>query len=349
LPVIWKMAALMELCPAEVQDMVYQNVDDVSEDYDKLKQKIISWTSNKISNDGVPMDIGKVEWEAQQDYDFDVAAVGWHTQCYNCGGWGHQSRECVSEKKGGGKGDKGKGKGHGQYNNFNGKGGKDSGKGGKDFGKGGKDGGKSTGKGYQGTCFVCNKVGHKAWECRSKRVNAVDEEQEEDEDGAVAAGHVEINTVWSIGAVAVEVNGMEVEKELKTKNVQITLDSGAGASCWPEKLLKGVPMKPKDKGVKFKAANGAELKYHGTKYVRFKVGAGGDIGELKFHVTDTTKPLASAAAITKMGNRVVLEDGPGRAYIENVQTGRRIPLKESGGTFVFDAECFTSPVFSGRE
>jgi hypothetical protein len=108
-------------------------------------------------------------------------------------------------------------------------------------------------------------------------------------------------------------------------------------------------MKAKDKGVKFKAANGTELKYYGAKHIKFKVGASGDVGELKFHVTDTTKPLASAAAITKMGNRIVLEEGPGKAYIENVQTGKRIMLKESGGTFVFDAECFIGPVFSGRE
>ena len=60
LPVIWKMAALMELCPPEVQDMIYQNVDEVNEDYDKLKQKIVTWTSNKVANEGVPMDIGRV-------------------------------------------------------------------------------------------------------------------------------------------------------------------------------------------------------------------------------------------------------------------------------------------------
>ena len=34
-PVIWKMAALMELCPPEVQDMIYQNVDDLNEVCDK--------------------------------------------------------------------------------------------------------------------------------------------------------------------------------------------------------------------------------------------------------------------------------------------------------------------------
>ena len=32
LPAIWKMAALMELRPPEVQDMIYQNVDEVNED-----------------------------------------------------------------------------------------------------------------------------------------------------------------------------------------------------------------------------------------------------------------------------------------------------------------------------
>ena len=171
LPVIWKMAALMELCPPEVQDMIYQNVDEVNEDYDKLKQKIVTWTSNKVANEGVPMDIGRVGWHDDHDHDrddYEISAIGQHTQCYNCGGWGHVSRECPSEKEG-----KGKGKDFG-------KGGKDFGKGGKDYGKGGKDsskGGMDSGKGYQGACFNCGKVGHKAWECRSRRqVGAVDEE-----------------------------------------------------------------------------------------------------------------------------------------------------------------------------
>ena len=35
---------------------------------------------------------------------------GWK-QCYNCGGWGHMSRECPSERKGAGKGGKDAGKG----------------------------------------------------------------------------------------------------------------------------------------------------------------------------------------------------------------------------------------------
>lgn len=350
LPVIWKMAALMELCPVEVQDMVYQNVDEFKEDYDKLKQKIITWASNKVASEGVPMDIGGLGWdETEGNEDYDVAAVGWQTQCHNCGGYGHMSRECPSDKKGKG-GEKGKGKGSFGKGTF-GKGGKDFGKGGKDSGKGGKDSGKGGGggKGYQGACFNCGKVGHKAWECRAeKRIHAIDEQ--EDENDEVPAGAVEIGTIWNIGAVQVNgVNKMEVDDVAKTKAVQITLDSGAGASCWPQKLLPKVPMHAKDKGVRFRAANGTELKYYGTKHIKFKVGSDGGVGELKFHVTDTTKPLASAAAITRMGNRVVLEEGPGKAYIENLESGRKIMLKECGGTFVFDAECFTGPVFSGRE
>jgi hypothetical protein len=342
----------MELCPAEVQDMVYQNVDEFKEDYDKLKQKIITWVSNKVASEGVPMDIGHLGWDKTEgDEEYEVAAVGWQTQCHNCGGYGHMSRECPSEKKGGGKGKGNFGKG-----TFGKGGGKDSGKGsGKDFGKGGKDSGKggASGKGYQGACFNCGKIGHKAWECRSgKGIHAV--EEQEDEKDEVPAGAVEIGTIWNIGAV--QVNGikkMEVDDEgwqtvSKTQSVQITLDSGAGASCWPQKLLPKVPIQEKDKGVRFRAANGTELKYYGTKHIKFKVGSNGGVGELKFHVTDTTKPLASAAAITKMGNRVVLEEGPGKAYIENLETGQKIFLKESGGTFVFDAECFASPVFSGR-
>ena len=62
----------------------------MNEVYDKQKQKIVTWTSNKVSNEGVPMDIGRVEWHDDHDHDHDdceTTAIGQHTQCYNCGGW----------------------------------------------------------------------------------------------------------------------------------------------------------------------------------------------------------------------------------------------------------------------
>ncbi len=57
---------------------------------------------------------------------------------------------------------------------------------------------------------------------------------------------------------------------------------------------------------------------------------------MKFHVTDTIKPLASAMATVKMGNRVVLGDE--MSYIENKAAGERVLLKENGATYVFEVE-----------
>ena len=74
------------------------------------------------------------------------------------------------------------------------------------------------------------------------------------------------------------------------------------------------------------------MKFVGRKQVMFD--ADGSKGKLEFHVTNTTKPLASAMAVVKAGNRVVLEDAGG--YIENRASGRRIELHEKGGTYVFD-------------
>ncbi len=61
--------------------------------------------------------------------------------------------------------------------------------------------------------------------------------------------------------------------------------------------------------------------------------------EMSFHVADVMKPLAAAMSIAKMGNRIVLEDGPSKSYVENLRTGDKVMLRESGGTHVLDAEC----------
>ena len=104
-------------------------------------------------------------------------------QCYNCGGWGHTSRECPSDR--GAKGGKAKGKVKGLD--------KGVGKG----GKGGGDGGtKGKGRGYQGTYYTCGKVGHKAWECPARNVNAVQDESEGEMEEVVDVG-----TIWNVGHV----------------------------------------------------------------------------------------------------------------------------------------------------
>ena len=59
---------------------------------------------------------------------------------------------------------------------------------------------------------------------------------------------------------------------------------------------------------------------------------------LVFNVADVRKPLASAVKVCEAGNRIVLDPDPSKCRIENVQTGERISLRKSRGTYVFDVE-----------
>ena len=432
IPQIWKMGAFLELCPTDVQDLVFQNLNDIGEDYGKLMQKVVAFASNKVASMSgpVPMDVGGVKRNEEEcDECRGVDAVNRTFQCYNCGGWGHSQRECPSRHV------KGKGKGKGQRADDEG------GDGSKGKGKGGK-GGKG---GYLGKCWTCGKVGHKSHECRSgaRRIGAVGGEEEEDEEfegGECEQGAV---TVWTMGNVTVvkdenpeqpstptttyksttnainlktifnhnhppaptttcsssgkcsrcvnhnhlpqlpiptknrfealsgddeddgdEDDGDEMEDktvvsslnvnhvevgEVKAKKLkkrgEITLDSGAGASCWPEPWLPNVELKPKKAGVKFIGAEGSEMKYKGRKNIRFRPLRSengeivkGSLSEMEFHVTNSTKALASAAAVVDAGNDVYLTGRKGGSYIENVKSGERVYLKRKGGTFVFDVE-----------
>ena len=51
LPQLWKIAAFIELCPTEVQDMIYQTIDEVQENYEKVKQRVVSWSANSERSD----------------------------------------------------------------------------------------------------------------------------------------------------------------------------------------------------------------------------------------------------------------------------------------------------------
>ena len=203
-----KMAAMTELCTDEIRDMIFQNVDntegDAEKSYKTMRDKIVSWVSNRVAarNEAVPMDVGTVEDEK----DLEVGAVGQAgMKCYECGGVGHMARVCANRQsrslKGGGKGEpKGKGKGKGTEG-FKGKG---------------------SGKGYQGTCYECGKVGHKASECwRAKRAYAVEggdghEDEGHDED----AQNIEEYSVWMMAA--------NVDMKVDEEEIRDQSDDGIG-------------------------------------------------------------------------------------------------------------------------
>ena len=190
-PEMIKLAALTEICTGDVRDMIYQNVD-TTKNYDAMREKVVSWVSNRVAS-GVPMDIGAIGRQEEEEWNVDAVTAA--TQCYRCGGWGHLASKCATPAgKAKGKGqDKGKGKGKGWQGA---EGGKSSGKGGaKAQGKG------AVGKGYQGTCWNCGKVGHKSAECwHGRSAAAVDEvgSQGGEEDGEERRS---VDSVWMIASV----------------------------------------------------------------------------------------------------------------------------------------------------
>ena len=106
-----KLAALTEICTPDLRDMIYQQIDSVSlendaeieKTYKILKEKIISWTSNRLSAGMyTDLNIGYVpqqeqcqpcenDWNESWETEYDINMTG---QCYGCGGVGHPQRLC---------------------------------------------------------------------------------------------------------------------------------------------------------------------------------------------------------------------------------------------------------------
>ena len=72
-----KTALITEICPGEVKDMIFQNMDGATQPtYQAIRDKVISWVSNRVDNNyAVSMDVGaltdefRVEWP-REDYDW---------------------------------------------------------------------------------------------------------------------------------------------------------------------------------------------------------------------------------------------------------------------------------------
>ena len=105
LPEMVKMAALIELFPEVIRDLIYQQADE-EVGYKKVKEKVVGWTSNRLAAkvSAVDLPVGQVGsfckhgWEGNGDWaepweEYDVNMMG---KCFGCGGIGHPQRLCPS-------------------------------------------------------------------------------------------------------------------------------------------------------------------------------------------------------------------------------------------------------------
>ena len=209
---LWRMSALLDICPKDVKEQMLLRLDEVGENYENLKVKVISYTANKAEQSrgqketAVPMELDYVsgsDMYDEEEWD-DVDEVRRDRRCHNFGMMGHFARDCRTKGKGKGKGkdeDKGYGKGKGKTM--------------KGTGRKGAGRGEQNDRGYQGQCWSCGKIGHKSSECRWGVDNVDDDEDEVDgySSGRRSGDQSESEKGSDVGGVWIVGNVEEIEHE----------------------------------------------------------------------------------------------------------------------------------------
>ena len=128
---------------------------------------------------------------------------------------------------------------------------------------------------------------------------------------------------------------------------KVCIDSGAGESVCPVDAFPSYETRKSAKtGLTYTAAGGQSLINVGEKRPEFKTN--GVDGWMTFQATTKVqKPLAAATRITEKGNRIVLDGVGSESYIQNKQTGQKIPLSIENGVYMMQMLVKPAP-FQGQ-
>ena len=130
---------------------------------------------------------------------------------------------------------------------------------------------------------------------------------------------------------AIVPEGLNAIGDDEWEELEMAMDSGATESVVGENMLTSVELQEGEayrRGVRYEVADGTLISNKGEK--RF-VGVNEDGQERKMtvQVCDVNKALLSVKKVVKAGNRVVFEEGS--SYVENVDSGERMYMKEQDG------------------
>ena len=81
IPELWRMAALMKMCPKEIKHNIELSWDTIDEKYSVMREKVVMWATNAAEKEGgaVLMDVGIVkEADAKKTREKNVTSTsGW--------------------------------------------------------------------------------------------------------------------------------------------------------------------------------------------------------------------------------------------------------------------------------
>jgi hypothetical protein len=368
-------AIITNMLPTKIRDTITMNISG-SWTKATLLEKVRGMISNMISGPTAMdnnMDVCETAECFEDCCDEEVGAISMNSQCHNCSGYGHFSRDCPSQKKGKGKGTEWAGKGVAPPPGYQLKGYPKGGY----KGKADKGGAKGLGKAFTGECYKCGRRGHRAADCRVATANGVGEEEEE-------VTQIGGNTpTWHVGSVNCgNKHAKELVKPVKTSNrfdallEDLVVVKRKQKPSTPHLPNHGsTPHLPNHGSTPYLPNHGStphlpnhgstpHLPNHGStpkipKIIRsaMKIRPAAvqinevfvqqvsaeeltSLSSIMFHVTDSVHPLASCGAVCKAGNRVVLDlEHPEGSYVENKSTKERMRLYLSDqNTFKFDVQ-----------